>query len=173
MKKNYILLILLLFVQLGFSQEPQDVFDIARRGTVEQAKAAVKTNPKAFHTTNAEGYSPLILACYRGNSEVAKYLIETGSDINGNSSMGTPLMAAVVKGNGDIVNYLLEHKADPNIADANGTTALIYATMFKNAEIIKSLLAHKADKSKTDKQGKTAFEYAAFSGNETIINLLK
>ena len=173
MKKNYILLIFLVFLQSGFSQQALDVFDIARRGTLDQAKEAVKKNPKAFQVTNDEGYSPLILACYRANNEVAKYLVETGSDINGNSAMGTPLMAAVVKGNAEMAKYLLDHKANPNISDANGTTALIYASMFKNAEIIKTLLAHKADKSKTDKQGKTAFEYAAFSGNETIINLLK
>ncbi len=171
--KNLILIILFLCFQSIFSQTITDVFDIARKGTVGQAKEAVKANPKAFQTVNSEGYSPLILACYRANNEVAKYLIETGADINGSSSMGTPLMAAVVKGNNEIAKFLIEHKANPDIADANGTTALIYATMFKNTEIIKLLLVHNADKSKTDNKGKTAFEYAAFSGDETIINLLK
>jgi len=173
MTKNYLLIVFLAFFQFSNAQDKPDVFDIARKGTIAQAKELIQQNPKAFQVTNPDGYSPLILACYRGNTEVAKYLIETGSDINGNSSMGTPLMASVVKGNIEISKYLLENKADPNISDANGTTALIYAAMFKNPEIIKLLLAHKADKTKTDKQGKTAFEHAAFSGNETIINLLK
>jgi uncharacterized protein len=173
MVKNGVLILSFLFFQTIFSQTSADVFDIARKGTVAEAREAVKADPKAFHTVNAEGYSPLILACYRGNAEVAKYLIETGSDINGTSSMGTPLMAAVVKGNTEIVRHLLEKKANPDLSDANGTTALIYAAMFKNPEIIKLLLANKADKTKTDKNGKTAFEYAVFSGNETIINLLK
>ena len=164
-----------LLLMLGvpaYSQQP-NVYDIARTGTVEQAKAITKTNPEAFKTVNENGYSPLTLACYRGNTDVARYLIDNGSDINGNSNMGTPLMAAVVKGNSDIVQYLLDKKADPNLTDPNGTTALIYAVTFRNPDIIKLLLAHGAEKAIADNKGKTAFEYAVFSGNETIINLLK
>ena len=82
-------------------------------------------------------------------------------------------MAAVVKGNLDIVKLLLSKKADVNLSDENGTTALIYATMFKNKDIILALLGSNADKSMKDKTGKTAFEYAVNSADETIINVLK
>ena len=161
----------LLLFQVGFSQ--QDIFDIARKGTVEEAKIALKQNPDIINSVNAEGYSPLILACYRGNVPVANFLIKNVKDINGTSPMGTPLMAAVVKGNKEIVLALLENNANPNLTDANGTTALIYAVQFKNGNIIKSLLNFKAAKSQIDSKGKTAFEYAVFSGDEEIINLLK
>ena len=72
-----------------------------------------------------------------------------------------------------LTELLLEKGCNPDLTDANGTTALIYATQFKNPELIKALLKHNADKSKIDSNGKTAFEYAVFSGNEDIINLLK
>ncbi|RZJ99356.1 MAG: ankyrin repeat domain-containing protein, partial [Flavobacterium sp.] len=130
-------------------------------------------DPKIFNTVNDGGYSPLILACYRGNNEVAQFLIENGSDINGTSSMGTPLMASVVKGNIQIVKMLLSKKAAVDLADANGITPLIYAVQFNNVELTKLLLDNNADKTKVDKSGKTAFEYAVFSGNESLINLLK
>jgi len=88
-----------LISKLTFGQEKLDVFDIARKGTVEMASQQVKENPNAFNVVNAEGFSPLTLACYRNNNAVAKFIMEHGGDVNGNSNMGTPLMAAVVKGN--------------------------------------------------------------------------
>jgi ankyrin repeat protein len=170
MKYFQIIFFLLLF-QVGFSQ--QNIFDIARKGTVEELKTAMKQNPDIINSVNADGYSPLILASYKGNVAVAHILIKNVKDINGSSPMGTPLMAAVVKGNKEILQALLENNADPNLTDANGTTALIYAVQFKNGDMIKLLLNYKADKSKIDNKGKTAFEYAVFSDNEEIINLLK
>lgn len=174
-KMNYfkVLFFMFFFQNSIFSQETLDVFDIARKGTVEQAKAILKTNPNAFNVVNNDSYSPLILACYRGNNEVAKLLIENGSDINVKSSMGTPLMAAVVKGNNEIAKLLIDKKADINGADPNGTTALIYAVQFQNKEILTLLVQSKADKTHKDNDGKTAFEHAVFAGNEEIINLLK
>lgn len=169
--KNLQLFVFLFLFHSGFSQT--DIFDIARKGTVEEVKTAMVHDPEIINSRNDQGYSPLILASYRGNVDVAHFLIKNVSDINGNSPMGTPLMAAVVKGNKEIVLALLEKNADPNLTDANGTTALIYAVQFKNAAIIKLLLSHKADKSKIDNKGKTAFEYAVFSNDDEIINLLK
>lgn len=172
--KPIITFILLFFLtNFSFAQEKLDVFDVARKGTVDQAKDLMKSNPQIFDVTNQEGYSPLILACYRNNNEVAKFIIENGGDINGNSNMGTPLMAAIVKGNNEIAQLLIEKKADLNLADKNGITALIYAVQFQNKTVLAKLIQNKVDKNHKDKEGKTAFEYAVFAGNEEIINLLK
>ena len=173
MKKVILTLLFILTGTLCFCQETTTVFDIARKGTLAQIKEIYKKNPKAVNSINKDGFSPLTLACYRENNEVAKFLIDKGSNINQKSSMGTPLMAAVVKGNMEMVNILLDKKADINGTDENGVTALIYAVQFRNVQAVKVLLQNKADKTKIDKQGKTAFEYAVFSGNEEIINLLK
>jgi ankyrin repeat protein len=173
MFKKLLVLVFFIVFQFSFSQDKSDVFDIARAGTVEEVKEILKSNPKAFQVVNKEGFSPLILACYKGNNNVAKILIENGSDLNVSSTMGTALMAAVVKGNDEIVKILLDKNADINATDSNGTTALMYAVQFQNEYLIKLLLEYKADKSKIDKYGKTAFEFAVFSKNEIIINLLK
>lgn len=169
--KCFYLIVFLFVFQIGFSQ--QNIFDIARKGTVQEVKALMMQNPDIINSVNDAGFTPLILSCYRGNVAVANFLIKHVKDINDESAMGTSLMAAVVKGNTEIVKALLENKANPNLADANGTTALIYAVQFKNSSIIKLLLDYKADKSKIDNKGKTAFEYAVFSSDEQIINLLK
>ncbi len=173
MKIRCIPFVFLLVISLGYSQDKMDIFDVARKGTVAQAKEIFKTNPNAVVALNADGNSALLLAVYKNNNQVAQFLIDNGAEINGNTKMGTPLMAAVVKGNITAAKMLLEKKADVNATDSNGVTALIYAVQFANLEMVQLLLNYKADKLHIDKQSKTAFEYAVFAGNEQIINQLK
>jgi ankyrin repeat protein len=169
--KNIQILFFLLIFQLGFSQE--DIFDIARKGTVEEVKTAMKQNPDIINSVNNEGYSPLTLASYRGNVAVAKFLIKNVKEIDGNSSMGTPLMAATVKGNKEIVQVLLENNANPNLTDANGTTALIYATIFKQYEIVEMLIKASATIDLKDIRGNSAVDYARISKDEKLTELFK
>ena len=173
MKKIYFLHLLFLCFYVSTAQNNTNVFEVARKGTIEEAKQLLKANPKAFNVVNEEGFSPLTLACYRGNNEVAKLIIENGGDINHKSLSGTPLMASIVKGNNDMISFLLLKNADVNLTDETGITALMYAAMFKNKNAVMLLLQKNADKTKIDAKGKTAFEYAVFSGQEEIINLLK
>ncbi|WP_395047675.1 ankyrin repeat domain-containing protein [Flavobacterium sp.] len=154
-----------------FSQN--DVFNVARSGTVEDLRALINQDSEVINTKNENGFTPLILACYKGNVAVAKFLIEKSKTIDTSSDMGTPIMAATYKGQLELVKLLLENNANPNIADSNGTTPLIYAAMFGNTNIMSLLLKYKADKTHKDKDGKTAFEFAVFSGNQEIINQLK
>lgn len=151
----------------------KNIFDIARTGTLVDIKKAAIADPKCLNLKNENGYTPLILACYRGNLEVAKFLIENSKTVNISCDMGTPLMAATYKGQTEIVQLLLDNNANPNIADANGTTPLIFCAMFGNEKILDLLLKYKVNKQQKDKEGKTAFEFAVFSGNEKIINKLK
>lgn len=171
MNKITLTCLFLLEFLVCFSQE--SIFTIARSGTVQQVKELLKTEPNCINQKNTDGFTPLILACYRSNNEVAVFFIENGAVINEISPMGTALMAAIVKGNNEIVSILLEKKADVNSSDNQGITPLMYAVQFKNTEVVKWLLKQNADKTKVDSKGKTAFEYAVFSGNEEIINLLK
>ena len=64
------IIFLLLLISLGYNhcvaQENLDVFDIARKGTLEQIKKVVIENPKAINLINKDGFSPLILACIEG-----------------------------------------------------------------------------------------------------------
>lgn len=156
-----------------YSQEKFDVFDVARNGTLAEALKIIKTNPNAFNVVNNEGYSPLILACYRGNNEVAKFMIANGCDINGTSSMGSPLMASVVKRNLEMVKLLLEKKANVNTTDANGTTALIYATMFKNYDVVRWLVKANADPNLKDNSGNSSLDYAILADDDQLIEILK
>ena len=170
--KRYVAFLLLLITFFANAQE-KSIFDIARSGSLDEIRLAFKTNPESINALNENQSSTLILACYRGNIEVAKFLIANIKDLNYNSGMGTALMGAVYKNQLELVKLLLEKKANPNLIDANGASALILATQNGNLEMIKLLLKYNADKTLKTKEGKTAFEFAVFSGNENIINSLK
>ena len=172
MKK--IIFVLLLFTALGNAQvKTKDVFDVARSGTVEEMTALVQKKKDTVNAVNASGFSPLILACYRGNAPVAEYLAKTVKDVNYNSPSGTAIAAAAVKGNVAMVKVLLDNKANPNSKDATGMTPLLYASQFDNKEMITLLLKYKADKKIVNNDGKTAMDFAAFNKSKEAIDLLK
>lgn len=174
MKKLIIILSIFLGLTITFAQEKtKSIFDVARTGTVEEVKELIKQDPDVINQTNESGFTPLILACYRGNVEVAKFLIDNVKDINYRSGDGTALSGLAVKYNKDLVEYLLKKNANPNIPDANGATPLFWAVKFGNKELTEILLKYKADKTIKDSQGMTPFEYALQTNNKEIINLLK
>lgn len=148
-------------------------FDVARKGNLSEMKMLYSNDPNVVNAIDQNGSSMLILACYRGNQEVAKFLIDNQADLNYVSKNGTALMASVVKGELQLVDELLKKGTNPDLTDENGMTALMFAVQFKNVAIIEKLLSVKANKELKCKQNKTAFEYAVFSNNEEIINLLK
>lgn len=166
------ILVFLLITSNSFAQQ-KSIFDVARSGTLNEIEQLYSKNKNCINEINEYGFSPLILACYKGNSEVAKFLIEKKSNFDYVSDEGTALMAAVVRGKNELAKSLLENGANPNLTNLEGTTALMYASQFKNLELVKLLLQYKADKTIVNKDQKTAFEFAVFSNNDEIINLLK
>lgn len=164
--------ILLLFIHTYLLSQV-DVFSLVRSNDLAGVKTFIKNQPSTIDNPNADGFSILILAAYKGNYEMVEFLLKEGANINFQSEMGTALTAAVFKGNIELSTFLLTNKANPNLTDFNGVTPLMYAVQFKNKDMIKLLQKFNADKSLVDNKGKTAFEYAVFSNDEELINLFK
>ena len=77
-------------------------------------------------TTN--GYTPLILAAYKGQDLAVKQLIGKGADVNTVTNDGyTPLIYAAFNGHSKIVKQLIENGADVNATNEYGANAIIYA----------------------------------------------
>lgn len=173
MKRTVLFFILIFSISNAQQKLAKDIFDIARNGTVEEVQLLEAKNKDTINAINPAGFTSLILACYKGNTTVASYLIKNVKNVNYNSSMGTALAAACVKGNIVLAKQLLENKADPNITDSSGMSPLLYAIQFKNKELIVLLLQFRANAKLADNNGKTPFEYAVFTKNQEIINLFK
>ena len=158
-----------LAINLTFSQT--SVFDCARTGTAEEMQAFYNTNPKLVDALNERGSSPLTLAAYYNNINVANYLIDKVDNINGNSDDGTPLMAAVVKGHIEIAKALVEAEADPDLTDANGATALHYAVLFNNQELAILLMEAGASPFMKNNLGQSPLDFAKMH-NDKILNTI-
>lgn len=84
--------------------------------------------------------SALLGACYKGNTELTKLLLENGADVNTVSPQKTSaLIFAVQSRNIKLLELLLDYNADRSIVDINGFTALDYAKKLNNSKIIKLL----------------------------------
>ncbi len=167
-----ILLIFLLSINVIFGQET-NCFDVARKGSLSDIKSLFEKDKSIVNAIDDKGSSMLILACYRGNDEVANFLIDNKAELNYVSKNGTALMACVVKGKFELVDKLLLNGANIDLKDQNGMTALMLAVQFNNPEMVKKLVEEKANKELKCNQNKTAFEYAVEFNYEKIINLLK
>jgi uncharacterized protein len=169
MKKLTIVLFILVFQSI-FAQK--NAYDIARSGTLEEIKSLYKKDSLSLYKPNETGYTPLILACYRGNNEVANFLINKKITLDYGSGLGTALMAATYKENTEIVKLLIEKGANINLTDANGQTVLMLAIFVKNKEIIQLLLNKKIDVEARDNNKKQAIDYALMTNDQEIIKLI-
>jgi ankyrin repeat protein len=73
---------------------------------------------------------------------------------------GNALFAAIQRGALGEVDRLLKSGASPNVMDADGTPALMAATLFANADMVELLLKHSADPNRTGPGGATALMWA-------------
>ncbi len=90
--------------------------------------------------------TPLILACFLLNREIAKELIKYGADINIRGNNGeTALMASVRQRDTEMMKVLLENNADVNITDIFNTSPLCYAVQHDDVKSIGILLKHNPD----------------------------
>ncbi|HAI14559.1 MAG TPA: hypothetical protein DCM28_22830 [Phycisphaerales bacterium] len=81
--------------------------------------------------------SPLMYACSRGDTELARTLIVQGHDRvdQRNTEHWTPLMFASAHGHSDLVSLLLEFNADWRLVNDQQMTALELARMYGHANV--------------------------------------
>ncbi|XP_010182498.1 PREDICTED: ankycorbin, partial [Mesitornis unicolor] len=90
-----------------------------------------------------DGNIPLLLAVQNGHTEVCKYLLDHGADINTRDKNGrTALMMACEAGNLNMVEAFLKKGADVSLVDAFGQNALHYSKLSENTGI-QNLLSSK------------------------------
>ena len=147
------------------------IFDAARSGDTSSIKALHVENKDTINAVDDDGHSPLILAAYRNHYAAVKLLLDLGAKIDYSFSQGSALHGAVYKGNKEIVELLLQYKAKVNTPDNNGSTPLIYATLFKHVEIAKLLFKKGADHLAKDSTGQSAKDYATSLQIKELITL--
>jgi ankyrin repeat protein len=171
MKKNALVIVLAIMVSFQAAAQA-DIFKAARTGDVALLKTLYEIKPDTINATNAQGYTPTILACYYNQTAFLAQLIAYRVVLVEKPNTPTALQAAAYKGFKDDVKLLLDYGANPNIADANGTTPLLYAVQFNHPEIVEMLIKKGASVTYKDPNGFSALDYAEKLGFIEILDLL-
>ena len=148
MKSGWIAIVLACVTFSGKANaESANLFIAARTNDVVGARALL-ANKADVNQQDEKGYTPLIIATYNGNYDVAQFLLDHGAATEKKDTSGrTALMGVSFKGEDREVELLLKYGADPNAKDAHGMTSMMYAVMFGKLSAAKILHANEASKS--------------------------
>jgi ankyrin repeat protein len=120
--------------------------DVGARSKIwyQLENTAGNTNPSGNFKMAHGGSSAIMFAARIGNIDVARVLLDSGSNVNDNAASGvTVLTQAAHSGHQDLAIFLLERGADPNAIDS-GYTALHAAVLRSEVDLVEALLEHGA-----------------------------
>ncbi|HEX6975946.1 MAG TPA: ankyrin repeat domain-containing protein [Vicinamibacterales bacterium] len=154
---------------------PLDLFAAAALGRLDILDAELASNPSAVNAYAFDGWTPLHLAAFFGQTAAMARLLEAGADtaaVSRNSLTNTPLHAAVAGGHVDGALLLIERGAPVNVTDAGGHTPLHIAAEAGTVPIVTALLDRGADPHAVDAEDKTPLSRAAARNHNDVIDII-
>lgn len=136
-----------------------DIFEAAAVGNAARVTELLASDPELVRAWSVDGFTALHLACFFGQEEIAKTLVENGADVAvaaRNPMQVAPLHSAAAGRKVAIVKMLLEHGAPANARQQGGWTALHAAAQNGDSEMERILLERGADPAATNDAGLTA-----------------
>jgi ankyrin repeat protein len=135
-----------------------DIFEASSLGRIEQLKERLR-DAGAPNSYSPDGFTALHFACYFGQPEAARLLLEKGAKVDAvanNSTHVMPLHSAASARNLDAARLLLEREAPVNARQQGGWVPLHAAAQNGDRDMVDLLLAHGADVEIANDAGKTA-----------------
>ena len=178
---RYSLIIFILFIiclSPVFSRiedRSQELYDSANSNNLTLIKEILES---PFYNTNVpmgdEELTPLMAACSKGYTEVAKILLEHEANPNSISKSGdTALILASYENHMGCVRLLLEKKAKIHLRNKRGDTALHKAVLRGNFDIAKLLLEKGIDINVKNNEGISPLMNSASSNIDFIKYIVK
>lgn len=128
-----------------------------------------------INTHSNDGFTPLSLAGFFNQTEIAKSLIELGADPNlsaKNPSKVNALHSAIAKENYELCKLLIENRANVNAVQVQNVTALHSAVHRGNLDLVKLLIENNASITLKMDNGDTALIIAEREGHNSIAEYL-
>jgi len=152
-----------------------NLFEASAAGKFDVVAQIVNTHPEAINFYAEDGFTPLGLACYFGQYDIARYLVLKGADVNLPSNNGFkvyPLHSAAAGNYTRIAKMLIENGANINVKQQAGATALHSAAQNGNIELLILLMEHGADVNVRMEGGKLPADLAREKGHASIAEAL-
>jgi len=139
----------------GAKVPSQGLHDAARAGDLDGLRAIYFSNPTVINGRDNHSRTPLHLAAWSGQTEVAEFLCNHKADVG---AAAVDDMAAIhfasQKGHLEIVRILLRSGASVNACTRKGMSALHYAVQGSHLEVVKFLIRKGASLCTKTKAGK-------------------
>lgn len=152
-----------------------NLFEASAVGKFDVVAHLLYQHPEAVNDYAEDGFTPLGLACYFGQFEVARYLVLKGADVNLPSNNGFhvfPIHSATAGNYTDIARMLIENGAQVNVKQQAGATPLHSAAQNGNLELLIMLLEHGAETNSRMEGGKLPADLAREKGYAEIADIL-
>jgi ankyrin repeat protein len=155
-----------------------DIFEAAALGRLDRIKQSLRDDASAVNSLSKDGFTALHFACFFGQPEAARLLIEGGAAVDAvaaNPSQVMPLHSAASASNLEAARLLLEHGA-PGIVNARqqgGWVPLHAAAQNGDRPMVELLLKHRADPKLANDEGKTSAMVAREKGHAELAALLE
>ena len=150
-------------------------FEATALGKTDIVNEALIENVDLIHDFSDDGFTPLGLASYFGNEDVARLLLLKGADPNVSSKNGYnvyPIHSAVAANYDMIAKMLIEAGANVNVVQMSGDTPLHSAAQNGNIDLLIVLLEAGANVNAITEDGKTAADKASEKGFGDIAKIL-
>ena len=152
-----------------------DIFEASSLGRLERLRGCL-SDGAAINSFSKDGFTALHFACYFGQPEVARLLIEKGAKIDAvanNATQVMPLHSAASSRSLAAARLLVEHGAPVNARQQGGWVPIHAAAQNGDQKMVDLLLAHSADVDITNNDGKTPAMVAKDKGHAKVASLLE
>jgi uncharacterized protein len=157
-----------------------DIFEATALGRLDRVQECLR-DASAIHShsidsRSKDGFTALHFACFFGQPEAARLLIENGAAVDAvaaNPTQVMPLHSAASARNLEAARLLLEHGAPANARQQAGWVPIHAAAQNGDRPMVDLLLKHHADPKLANDDGKTPAMVAREKGHEEIAALLE
>ncbi|MGD0468104.1 MAG: ankyrin repeat domain-containing protein [Terriglobales bacterium] len=157
-----------------------DIFEATSLGRLDRLKQCIRDasaiDSRSIDSRSKDGFTALHFACFFGQPEAARLLIESGAAVDAvaaNPMQVMPLHSAASARNLEAARLLLEHGAPVNARQQGGWVPLHAAAQNGDRSMVELLLKHRADPKLANDDGKTPAVVAREKGHEQIAALLE
>jgi uncharacterized protein len=152
-----------------------DIFEATSLGRLDRLRDLARDSA-AINSRSADGFTALHFACFFGQPESARLLIESGAAVDAvaaNPMAVMPLHSAASARNLEAARLLLEHGAPVNARQQGGWVPIHAAAQNGDHALVELLLKHHADPKLPNDEGKTPAMVASEKGHREIAVLLE
>ncbi len=153
-----------------------DIFEAAALGRLDRLKQCLRDDPSAINSHSRDGFTALHFACFFGQPDAARLLIEGGAAVDAvaaNPTQVVPLHSAASSRNLEAARLLLERGAPVNARQQAGWVPIHAAAQNGDRPMVELLLKHHADPKLANDEGKTSAMVARDKGHAEIATLLE